>query len=481
MRGGGWKRGAAVWFSLGFLLVAGPVLAERGNDPALVTALTGRFPPFSYFAAEGELAGFDVDVTREIARRLGRPARIVATEWDGILSGLLAGKFDAIIGSMAVTPQRAEQVLFSRPYYQSGAQLFVHRDNPGRIYGIDDCAEATIAVVLGETYQHYLESHYPEIRLLTFKSTVEIFEMLEQGRISGFVTDKLVGLWQLKQAGKPFAAVGDLLYSEEIAIPVRRGDTVLLAELDNALAAMEADGTLRRLHDRYFNLSAGERGGAVQTAMRGPVIVGKLLRGFSVTLLVALGALSIGLLLAVPAGMLLAGQAPAWKVPRLGLRLLVNFLRGTPVLIQLLFVWMGLGVSSYVAALLTLGINAMAYMAEVIRAGLLSLPPGQESAAQALGLNSRQRFVHVVWPQAFRVALPPLVNSAIALLKDTALIAVIAIPEVIREAQSIISVTFAPGKYYLVCALLFCAVTLPLMQQAERLEARIKQKGYSHD
>ena len=81
---------------------------------------------------------------------------------------------------MAVTSERKKQVLFSQPYYLSGAQLFVHRDNPSKIYSIEECADKRIAVVLGETYQHFLENNYPDIELITLKSGAEIFEMLSQ-------------------------------------------------------------------------------------------------------------------------------------------------------------------------------------------------------------------------------------------------------------------------------------------------------------
>ena len=197
-------------FKLLLYLVAAVLLTEsvRADDKELSTALTGKFPPFSYYNKQGKLAGFDVDVSREISRRLNRKSRIVATEWDGILAGLLAGKYDAIIGSMAITSERQKKVNFSTPYYLSGAQLFVHRDNPDHIYSIAECSGHRIGVVLGETYQRYLEKNYPEIEVVTFKSSVEIFEMLEQKRISGFVTDRLVGSWQIKQADRAFVPVG---------------------------------------------------------------------------------------------------------------------------------------------------------------------------------------------------------------------------------------------------------------------------------
>ena len=123
----------------------------------------------------------------------------------------------------------------------------------------------------------------------------------------------------------------------------------------------------------------------------------------------------------------------------------------------------------------------MAYMAEAVRSGLISVDPGQSAAARALGLSKLDSFRFVIWPQAFRIALPTLMNSVVALIKDTALISVISIPELIREAQSVISVTFEPQKYYLIAALMFFVVTFPLMKLAGNLEKRIKEKGFQND
>ncbi len=449
----------------------------ENESPVLKVALTGKYPPFSYYDNNGELAGFDVDVSKEIASRIDKKLEIIATEWDGILAGLLAGKYDAIIGSMAITPERAKAVNFSTPYYQSGAQLFIHRDNPSKVYSIRECNGKKISAVLGETYQRYLEENYPKIEVVTLKSSVQIFELLQQKRITGFVTDKLVGAWQVKSAGRPFVSVGPMLYAEDIAIPVKKEDTELLAKINQALSNMRSDGTMQAIHDKYFSLSSGDNDGITETMTTG-AIAEKLGKGFAVTLAIAGASLIIGFFLAIPCGVVLNNHTGGWKLLYWPVRTIVDFIRGTPVLIQLLFAWMGLGLSPYVAAILTLGINSMAYMAEVIRSGLLSVDIGQVRSAQALGLSRYQTFRLVVWPQAFRVAIPPLMNSVVSLTKDTALVAVISVAEVIREAQSIISFNFEPTKYYFIVAVMFFVVTFPLMKMAGALEKKIRQKGF---
>lgn len=464
--------------ALGILMGFAPAQAQESPEE-LVSALTGKFPPFSYYNEQGELDGFDVEVSREIARRIGRGSRIVATEWDGILAGLLARKYDAIIASMAITPVREESVMFSTPYYHSGAQLFVHRDNPDKLYSIGECDGLRVAVVLGETYQHFLESQYPDIEVVTLKSTAEIFEMLEQKRISGFVSDRLVGAWQIKQAARPFVPVGEMLYKERIGIAIRKQMPELLAQVNRALAEMEEDGTLVTINNRYFGLSANQ---AVDPGhMPVAVIAIKLLKGFAITLGIAVASIMLGFLLSIPCGLVLVKPKGPWAILYFPTRLVVDVLRGTPVLILLLFVWLGLGLRPFPAAVLTLGVCAMAYMAEVIRSGLMSVEPGQNMAARALGLSPLDRFRFVVWPQAFRIAIPPLMNCVVALIKDTALVSVISIPELIREAQSVISVTFRPQIYYPLAGLMFFIVTFPLMKLAGRLEESIKAKGFSND
>lgn len=470
-------------FLFGILLVVivfsfGESELSAQEEQEFRVALTGKFPPFSYYDENGELTGFDVDVANAIADRIGRNLKITATEWDGIMAGLLADKYDAIISSMAITPERARVVNFSTPYYKSGAQLFINRENPSHVYAINECNGKKIAVVLGETYQLYLDEKYPNIEVVTLKSSIEIFELLQANRITGFVSDLLVGSWQIKSADRPFVPVGELLYAENIAIPVRKEDTALLEQINNALAAMRNDGSMQEIHNKYFGLSASHMGG-VESTMSRTVIAKKLCKGFLVTLSIAFSSLVLGFVFAVPCAVVLNHSSGGWKILHLPVRTLVDFIRGTPVLIQLLFAWMGLGLSPYIAAICTLGVNSMAYMAEVIRAGLMSVSAGQMRAGRALGLNKIQIFMYIVWPQAFRVAIPPLMNSVVALTKDTALVAVISVAEVIREAQSIISVTFQPTKYYFIVAVMFFVITFPLMKIAGTLEKQIRRRGFS--
>ncbi len=475
-------------------LAGTPALAQ--DDDTFTVALTGKYPPFSFYNESGDLVGFDVDVSKEVARRLGLKPEIITTEWDGILAGLLAKRYDAIIGSMAITPEREKKVNFSRPYYVSGAQLFIHQNDRERIHSIDDLpASARVGVVLGTTFEHYLTQNYPDLEVVTYKSDVYNFQEMLNERLVGFVSDRLVGMYQIKKAGMPFVPAGPLLYKERMGIPVHPDRTDLLRRINQALLAMEQDAFFDTLHEKWFG-SAGldvesvsgevmgkEPAERTEATVMPPGLVARMLaRGFAITLFVAFSSLFIGFVLALPAGLVL--NRPL-GFARAVCRAVVDFIRGTPVLIQLFFVYfsapqIGIELSPLQSAILTLSVNAAAYMAEVIRSGLMAVDPGQAMAGRALGLSKVQVFRFIVWPQAFRIAIPPLMNSAVALLKDTALISVISVSEVVREAQSIISVTFDPMKYYFMVGVMFFVFTFPLMKLAGVIESRIKQRGFKN-
>lgn len=470
------------------LLIILTITISNAKKEDFKVALTGKYPPFSMYDSNGNLAGFDVDISKAVADKLDKKLILIATQWDAILPGLLTEKYDVIIGSMAVTKERSKKVNFSDSYYESGAQLFIHKRSVDSIKSINDCVNKRIGVVLGETYAQFLRSKYPKIERVTYKSTVDIFNDLDNDRISGFVSDKLLGIYQIKKSKRKFVPTGELLFKEQMAIPVNKNDKILLKKINKALSEMRKTGELQQLFDKWFDITEHDSHiKQEQTSIKNITIIKLFAKGFGLTLLVAFLSIIIGFLLAVPGGIILNNKKITGNMV---LRAVNDFFRGTPVLIQLFFVYFGIGgllsqkfginLSAVTAAVLTLSINAAAYMSEVVRSGLMSVPMGQKNAAKAIGFNKWQIFSFVIWPQAFRIALPPLMNSVVALIKDTALISVITVPEIIRQAQSVISITFDPIKYYLIVALMFYLVTFPLMKFSAKLEKQIKKKGFGN-
>ncbi len=119
--------GACLTLALSTNASAESGLEQVKANNTLTFAMSGAYPPFNFVDEQGELTGFDVEIGKEIARRIGVEGKPIATAWDGIIAGLLANRYDTIIGSMAITDERLKTIDFSSPYYRSGAQLFVKK------------------------------------------------------------------------------------------------------------------------------------------------------------------------------------------------------------------------------------------------------------------------------------------------------------------------------------------------------------------
>ena len=156
----------------------------------------------------------------------------------------------------------------------------------------------------------------------------------------------------------------------------------------------------------------------------------------------------------------------------------IEFFRGTPLLMQIMFAYyalpyIGINLSGFFAGLLALSLNSAAYIAEIFRAGIESIKRGQIEASRSLGMNFFKTMRYIVLPQAFRRVTPPLTNDFIILIKDSSLLSVIAIPELLRKAREVATWKVNPSAYT-AAALIYLLITLPLSQLVNYLERRYK-------
>lgn len=155
----------------------------------------------------------------------------------------------------------------------------------------------------------------------------------------------------------------------------------------------------------------------------------------------------------------------------------VWFIRGTPALVQIFIVYfglpqIGLRMSPFTAGVVALGLNGGAYIAEIVRGGLLAIPKGQTESAQALGMGRVLMMRRIILPQVFRIILPPITNEAITMVKNTSLLSTITVVELTLYSQTIISTTFRPFEFYIATALIYLAMTTIISQACGALERR---------
>lgn len=219
------------------------------EDGTLTVAMSGEFQPFSHFDG-GDLTGFDYDIAAAVADEMGLELDAQTGAFDTLIQGLQANRYDVLIASMTETPERAEAVDFSNPYYSSGAQVFVQTDS--------DCQDPAemdspiIGVASGTTYDSYLADVDWVGEVRTFTSDITALDDTEVGRLDGGMTDRLVGLHQINEADKDLRECGEPLYTEEPAFAVRQGNDELLDDLNEALDTIIENGTYAEISNTWF-------------------------------------------------------------------------------------------------------------------------------------------------------------------------------------------------------------------------------------
>ncbi|WP_111494730.1 MULTISPECIES: amino acid ABC transporter permease [Marinobacter] len=199
-----------------------------------------------------------------------------------------------------------------------------------------------------------------------------------------------------------------------------------------------------------------------------------LLKGIPYTLLISFGGLLIGFAIGIVMGLASISRNRLLRWPATAY---IEIFRGTPILVQVLFIFYGLPdivggpINALTAGIAAIALNSGAYISEVVRGGVQSIDKGQSEAGLSLGLSRSQTFWSVVWPQALRRMIPPLGNQAIVSIKDTSLFSVIGVGELVRQGQIYIATTFTAFEVYFMVALLYLAITLTLsflLRLAER-------------
>lgn len=479
--------------------VAPAAAIPRWPDPTFrVGGDTEGGAPYTFYDPDdpSKLEGFEVDIFREIAARVGAKPVFVQNQWSALIQSLNRGDMDVVINGLEVTPEHAAAVDFSRPYYVFEEELTV-RAGETAIKGLDDLAGHKVGTLSGALSRQILERRSKAV-IVTYDDVLEPYRDLAGGRTDAVLLDVPIAAYyahpdkELKTAGPP---VGRGLY----AAAVRKGDAARIAALDGAIGSMIADGSLENILRKWhlwndaqvylvggraltdaFAAGAGETeatndsGGAegVATPKGFSQFIPPLLAGAGMTLVLTISAFALAVLLGLPIALVrIYGSAPL----QLLATTYVEVMRGTPPLIQLLILYyglplIGLGMPAVYTAILGLGLNYAAYESEVYRAAITSVPSGQTEAALSLGMSRLQSLRHVILPQAFRIALPPSTNDFIALFKDSSLVSVITVVELTKTFQIFAASTYSYGQLGAMTAALYLAMSLPLAYLARRME-----------
>jgi polar amino acid transport system substrate-binding protein len=447
------------------------------------------------------LRGFDVEVAAEIAKGLGRQPQFVQVAFSAIDQSVARGDFEIGMSGMEETPGRCGTLACTVPYFEFHEVLTVRKEDGGRFRSLADLRGRRVGT-LGATiaYERLLDAAQRYgVQVISYDDDVHPYEDLRRGRLDAVLLDNIIAARSVRRVEGLVIQPVPVATGHYIAV-LARENSQLRDRIDEILKARMRDGTLERIDRRwqiwddyqplFFSSVLASRGGAdlpvrasasASAPARPPLsklvlaYLPALLKASLITIILSCASMALAVVLGIG---IASGRVYGNVVIRSLLTIYVEVIRGTPVLLQLFVLYYGLSslirLPAFLAALLGLGLNYAAYESEIYRGALEAVPRGQLEAARTLGFGERQVLTLIRGPQALRLALAPMTNDFVALLKDSSLVSVITVVELTKQTSIFaanIGSWAVPGA---LCAALYLILSLPLSRLAGTLEARWK-------
>lgn len=446
--------------------------------------------------ASGEYAnGYDVQIAKQIADALGLKLEIVKMEWDGLPPALQSAKIDAIVAGMSPTPEREKQIDFTDEYYGSDMVVVTLKDGPyANAQSINDFNGAKVTAQLNTFHVDLLDQMQGIDKQTPMDSFPTMISSLLSNKIDAYISDRPGALSAVAanpdlkivsfDEGKGFDT-GDIANWSSVGL---RKDSPLMEPINQALSTIpdkDRENLMQEMVD--LNNRGEDIGFWGEVASIWSTYKGQLLKGAATTMYIAListivGFL-IGLLIAIyrsmPIGESSGIVSILYKVVEFLITAYIEVFRGTPMMVQAMMIFYGsklfleIDMSSMFAALLIVSVNTGAYLAEVIRGGIIGVDDGQSEAAKAIGMNHFQTMTYVVLPQAIRSILPALGNEFVINIKDTSVLNVIAVTELFFVSKSAAGTTYLTFQTFFITAIIYFVLTFTTTRLLRLVEKKM--------
>jgi polar amino acid transport system substrate-binding protein len=453
-----------------------------------------------------QIIGYEKDIVKSITKNKFKNQKQIENNWNTLVLGLKNQLYDIAINGIVVTSKRSKKINFSYPYLITHAQLFIYKKN-NNINSIKNCKGKTIGVILNNASEQILRNNKINAQIITYESESIAFKDLISKRIDALFLDYPIGLYfslmenNIKEIGPP---IGKLYY----AIALKKSNTKLLRVINKELQILKSNGELRKILEDWnlWNSMIANEWGESNNYLLKPksfenvksnfllisnnrvleklVFYVELIPYFIYPSFVTLKITVFSMLLAMKLGLILTiiKIYNPFKLYSRFLFFLVEITRGTPIMIQLFFIFYGLPnigikVSSDFAGIFILGMNYAIYESEIYYSSFYSIPIGQIEAAFSLGMSRIQTFWHIIFPQIARIVILPITNDFITMLKDSSLISLLAVSELTLAYQEIAATYYDYFGFGIIISIIYFLLGIPFIKLSKYFSKNLKNFG----
>lgn len=443
----------------------------------LVLGTSPDYPPYEFQTTvngDDKIVGFDISIAQKIAKDIGVKLVIKKMDFDSLLVGLETNKIDMVISGMNPSDDRKKSIDFSDVYYNGKQMMLVNKTDEDKYKTLNDFSGLSVGAQTGSLQYTMSKEQIKNVNIKGLAKVTDLILALKSGKVAGVAMEEptakayaqndsslaVVNPGFISAPDARGAAAGFAKNSDTLVAAVNKSikeikkknliNTTYLPEASNYLTKNTSDNTM--IH--YWKYFA---------------------KGIGYTLLITAVSVIVGVILGTLLALMRLGKNKVIKVIAVSY---IEFVRGTPLMIQVMFVYFGIGmlvnIPALIAGIIAVSLNSGAYIAEVIRSGISSVDDGQMEAARSLGLSQKETYQSVIIPQALKNIWPALGNEFITLIKESSIVSIIGVTDLIYQMKMVQSATYKGIAPIFVAMLIYFVLTFSLSKLLNYFEGKMK-------
>jgi polar amino acid transport system substrate-binding protein len=450
-----------------------PTLTKIKKSGKLVVGTSADYAPYEFHTTvdgKDQIVGFDISIAKEIAKQLGVKLEVQDMSFDALLGAVKTGKVDIVIAGMSATPEREQEVAFSDPYYADKNVVMVLKKNANKFDSLESLKNATLAAQITTLQLDAANAANPK-KVVTLKKVTDEVTQLTQGKVDGVVVPTTTA--------ESYTANSSQFEISKAVLPgTTNGSSVVMAKDATVLKAKI--NTIIEKHVVGAPLTKWRKE-AVEIMNQKESFLDKYTPYFIKGTINTVGLAIIGVFFGIILGIVLAlMKLSSFKPFKWFAVAYIEAVRGVPLLIQVFMVYfgtqvIGLDVSAFVSGAIAMFLNSAAYVAEIIRSGIQSVPTGQTEAARSLGFTKGQTMRYVVLPQAIKNILPALGNEFVTVIKEGSVVSVIGVGELTFQTSVVQGASFKPFVPLIITAAIYFILTFGISRILGLFEKKLQQ------
>ncbi|MGQ5709998.1 ABC transporter substrate-binding protein/permease [Lactobacillus sp. PSON] len=453
------------------------VLQKIKKSKKLVVGTSADYPPLEFTTSDNgktKYVGVDIELARDIAKDLGVKLVVKNMSFDSLLVALETGKVDMVISAMTPTVERKQSIDFSKIYYRpSGEYFLINKRDQNKYKKIKDFNGKTVGAQTGSIQYNLIEKQMKKSKVKGLGKINNLVLALQSNKVAGVVMEEMTAKAYAHNNKNVIAVRSDLREQQAgNAIAIAKGQTGLVKAVNKTIDRVQKENLI---NNKYLPEAAKY----MKTAQKTNTMMKYapyFIKGIGYTIVITIFSVIIGIVLGIVLALMRLSKNKILHAISVAY---IEFIRGTPQMVQILFVYFGVGalisnLSAVVAGIIAIGLNSGAYVAEDIRSGINSIAKGQTEAARSLGLSQAKTYRYVIIPQALKNIWPALGNEFITLLKDSSLVSVIGVSELMYQTELIQTSTYRGVLPLFIAMIIYFIMTFTLSRILNLFERKMK-------